>query len=716
MNFKSLTRCIIVSLAFLCILLVANSQTAYAGIRIAVGPDYPDTVTVGDTNVDVTIAVKNDSFGGEITHDVYLESVKHRPSCKSGAAGACTLAADPANDPDVFEFTGGLPNTATGQAGSACAGVIFTVTLNNAATGELLFTPPTPTTITLPAPSPGPATDCIIPFKVDVVKLPADSDPGTAGLQTTQHADASGRSKTNNSLTGSGSGTDTTTVEGCGDSIVQSPETCDPPLSTPTTPSGNTNLCRNDGPPYECTYCGDGVLQAGAGEECDDGNHVNGDGCDNDCTVSAYCGDGVINQANETCDTNPRPPVNGDPGDLRACRAVGVPAECTYCGDGIKNNGEQCDDGNSINDDDCSNDCKSTTEAICRTPGFWGEHAGTMPNKKNSQNITQMVINACDGCLEVCGEVIKNTNLNSADSALEALCVNIAGDIRLQLARQLTAMALNCCISGFGPNCSDDPGLYDLFSNCNAICPNGAPEDMDECKDKVDCFNNGGIINEDLAELCQTGTCSDNDAPCNENDLHLCGVPLEATCIIPLPGNCHDQPLVGLGLNFDPPGPAGSSDKCDVAKAIKKSDNNSCAILPKLIDNGCSKFNQGEQCCATGTKSDIEETCATCAGPSGPYCPYPTAQPPCDSPTYGICSSLRTATGSCFCHQTISCSDPRVKSCTTNAQCDPGWACSNSCCGTNLCHPPCGTPAPDGVEAAAAAAVTAAPVQTSSGQ
>jgi cysteine-rich repeat protein len=35
--------------------------------------------------------------------------------------------------------------------------------------------------------------------------------------------------------------------------------------------------CRTTGA-YACTYCGDGVVQAGAGEECDDGNTNNNDG------------------------------------------------------------------------------------------------------------------------------------------------------------------------------------------------------------------------------------------------------------------------------------------------------------------------------------------------------------------------------------------------------------------------------------------------------
>src|SRR5512146_1662620 len=60
----------------------------------------------------------------------------------------------------------------------------------------------------------------------------------------------------------------------CGDSILDPGETCDPPGSVQ--PGGA--VCRND-----CTFCGDGLLQAGDGEACDDGNNVSGDGCSATC-------------------------------------------------------------------------------------------------------------------------------------------------------------------------------------------------------------------------------------------------------------------------------------------------------------------------------------------------------------------------------------------------------------------------------------------------
>ncbi|MEZ4307528.1 MAG: DVUA0089 family protein [Polyangiaceae bacterium] len=57
--------------------------------------------------------------------------------------------------------------------------------------------------------------------------------------------------------------------------------------------------------------CGDGVTQPPAGEQCDDGNTVPGDGCDASCQVEAVCGDGITHAvAGEQCDDG-----NTDPGD-----------------------------------------------------------------------------------------------------------------------------------------------------------------------------------------------------------------------------------------------------------------------------------------------------------------------------------------------------------------------------------------------------------------
>ena len=60
--------------------------------------------------------------------------------------------------------------------------------------------------------------------------------------------------------------------------------------------------------------CGDGAVQSG--EECDDGNNTDDDGC------------------SATCQTE-------------------------YCGDGVLQAGEECDDGNNTDSDDCSTNCET---------------------------------------------------------------------------------------------------------------------------------------------------------------------------------------------------------------------------------------------------------------------------------------------------------------------------------------------------------------------
>jgi cysteine-rich repeat protein len=92
--------------------------------------------------------------------------------------------------------------------------------------------------------------------------------------------------------------------------------------------------------------CGDHNVDAGEGEQCDDGGESAT--CDPDCSM-ALCGDGYVNKtAGEACD---------DMTDSPFCDL-----DCTLpkCGDGHLNQaaGEQCDDGNTTSGDGCSATCQ----------------------------------------------------------------------------------------------------------------------------------------------------------------------------------------------------------------------------------------------------------------------------------------------------------------------------------------------------------------------
>ena len=93
--------------------------------------------------------------------------------------------------------------------------------------------------------------------------------------------------------------------------------------------------------------CLDGVRNGD--EDCDDG--AESASCDADCTF-AECGDGYVNaQAGEVCDAE---------GDTEDCDGDCTPVKCR---DNYHNAaaGEECDDGNDIDDDACSNQCFAAT-------------------------------------------------------------------------------------------------------------------------------------------------------------------------------------------------------------------------------------------------------------------------------------------------------------------------------------------------------------------
>ncbi|HEV7731627.1 MAG TPA: DUF4215 domain-containing protein [Candidatus Binatia bacterium] len=104
--------------------------------------------------------------------------------------------------------------------------------------------------------------------------------------------------------------------------------------------------------------CGDGVVTP-PNEECDDGNEVDEDACSNSCRA-AVCGDNIT-QTSEECDDD-----SLDENECVQCKAA-------RCGDGFlwTENlpdgvpAEQCDDGNDVADDGCTN---CTIDAVSCDP------------------------------------------------------------------------------------------------------------------------------------------------------------------------------------------------------------------------------------------------------------------------------------------------------------------------------------------------------------
>jgi cysteine-rich repeat protein len=133
----------------------------------------------------------------------------------------------------------------------------------------------------------------------------------------------------------------------CGNNVVEPNETCD-----------DGNLVDGDGCDSNCTVtaCGNGVLTAG--EACDDGNTSNTDACLDTC-VAASCNDGFVHAGVESCEDG-----NTNPGDGCSAACAGepgfqctsaVPAVCSpaedICNDGVDNDGDGVID---LADSDCT--------------------------------------------------------------------------------------------------------------------------------------------------------------------------------------------------------------------------------------------------------------------------------------------------------------------------------------------------------------------------
>ncbi|MBW3549041.1 MAG: hypothetical protein KY452_13040 [Actinobacteria bacterium] len=140
------------------------------------------------------------------------------PSCEISRAAPPDVDCTGGEDPGAFQLSAG----GTGAAGSACAGRTFTITEIDAASGKHRFIPDQDVVLG----AAGTATDtCVINFTFDVARLPArDAFPDESGIQTTQVA-FSAATFSPSMLTGSGTGTDLTTVAEVAGSVVSPPTT-----------------------------------------------------------------------------------------------------------------------------------------------------------------------------------------------------------------------------------------------------------------------------------------------------------------------------------------------------------------------------------------------------------------------------------------------------------------------------------------------------------
>jgi len=238
---------------------------------------------------------------------------------------------------------------------------------------------------------------------------------------------------------------------------------------------GTTAKCRVDMPMPEIVVpptCGDGFTTAP--EQCDDGNTLDGDGCNATCQLE-YCGDDIVNNnGTETCDDGNT--VGGD-----GCSAI---CQEEICGNGFVDVGEECDDGNTVDGDSCSNECVA-------------QYCG-------------------DGVItEGLGEECDDSNTTSGDGCSANCLVEACGNGRVDFGEQCDD---GNTVAGDGCNeVCEFEGCGNGVVDVGEACDDGNTVNDDACSNEcVINYCGDGITQEPLGETCDDGNEINGDG-CDDN-------------------------------------------------------------------------------------------------------------------------------------------------------------------------------------------------------
>jgi len=460
----------------------------------------------------------------------------------------------------------------------------------------------------------------------------------------------------------------------CGNSAVEYPETCDD--GNMAADDGCSATCTRE-PGYSCPepgapciedeFCGDGQLADG--EQCDDLNLTPGDGCDGRCRMEAYfecpvagercvsrivCGDlDVI--ADEACDDGRQctdgtdctqgaaactgigdgscAPRGGD-GCAADCRSTepgfrcpttgNVGGPCTAipdpaCGDGRRDFGEYCDDGNLNPSDGCTERCAVTPGytcpsegALCQRIAWCGDGARGNGEQCDDGSACEDETTACleaedcegigggtcaprggDGCTSTCAIEADHT-CPPAGGACTSLVY--CGDART--GGQETCDLGGVCEDGTTP-CADDPSVcagigggacrHADAPGCLACalqtgwrCSRGGVCRAAECGDGLAT----GLEFCDDGKHCEDGSSCAADADC-----------AVGACAARSGDGCDDACTLEPGFSCETPGAACTPTTCGdgIAEGLEQCDDGN-----NDTGDGCTPFCVAEPLCDEG--------------------------------------------------------------------------------------------------------------------
>ncbi len=224
-----------------------------------------------------------------------------------------------------------------------------------------------------------------------------------------------------------------------------------------------------------CRQCGNSSTEVG--EACDEGG-VQTATCEADCTIPS-CGDGVTNTlAGEECD------------DANANDFDGCTNSCTICGNGIVTAPEECDDSNQITGDGCSLAC--TCSGI---NGEFGCQDASCPDRGEIKLLSAVSAQSCASnidCLTHSG--VCDTGLSKCISATRLDSGYTGISHGADIVDNVTSKAFLVC-PGPGPTCGQCSvgGVDPSEDQCRCAGDNRTVCDEPFQNDADDC--GGGVCN-----------------------------------------------------------------------------------------------------------------------------------------------------------------------------------------------------------------------------
>lgn len=263
----------------------------------------------------------------------------------------------------------------------------------------------------------------------------------------------------------------------------------------------------------ECvaSRCGDGVVDEDAGEECDDGNGVEADGCEPftctfSCRSSDECDDGDSCTPGDTC-TVEHVCQRGEPAaDLTACDSMGLdePGVCRLgtcvdanCGNGREDPGEDCDDMNDIPGDGCEIDCRFTCEGDAQCDD--GLPCNGEETCVDNQCIAGTPLSCDDG--EPCTADSCNDEADDVENPCENVFIDEDGD----------GVSPMDCVDLPGGDCDDTmiiryPGAPEACDDVDNDCDSRTDEDASEVTCYQDADGDGFGVESTATEACDCGS------------------------------------------------------------------------------------------------------------------------------------------------------------------------------------------------------------------